>query len=524
MELTTVSLRSFRIPSNPSFLSSAFAPTRLVLVRSTSPYLKISSQLGKIKPLSKKLKVSEKTVTNEVEKEILSEDVLVIETKQPNSSVLLNVEVTPAICQDCYKNVIDGVARRSKIPGFRPGKKVPENILVNYVGRDQLQRATIESILKRTLPSATSSMKGRVLKDSIRIVTKFSEMNESFSLQNSLRYDVVADVAPVISWSSEYKNMKIVVEIDNIINAEVACELEIKRRHKAMGALKIVTDRGLEVGDLVVLDIFAKKIKEDASEGESIPSAERIGFHFDTEEANNLLPGFLDSILGARQGETKIFNLLFPESWEQENLQGVNAGFTVVCKEIFYRELPALDDSTAEKLLPGSNTLSEVRESILEKCREMEQDARDQATDNAILRQLREIVELEIPQTLFEEQGRQLYGAKLLQIQANQKLDEQQLAFLTSEKTVKEYLESQRANVSNIIKQMLAVGEIFKCENLQFSTEEMVKEVENSLAEFKRHNQDYDEERVKDQVQEMLEGAKVLEWLRENSDIQYVDV
>lgn len=87
MELTTVSLRSFRIPSNPSFLSSAFAPTRLVLVRSTSPYLKISSQLGKIKPLSKKLKVSEKTVTNEVEKEILPEDVLVIETKQPNSSV-----------------------------------------------------------------------------------------------------------------------------------------------------------------------------------------------------------------------------------------------------------------------------------------------------------------------------------------------------------------------------------------------------------------------------------------------------
>lgn len=55
-----------------------------------------------------------------------------------------------------------------------------------------------------------------------------------------------------------------------------------------------------------------------------------IGFHFDTEEANNLLPGFLDSILGARQGETKIFNLLFPESWEQENLQGVNAGFTVI--------------------------------------------------------------------------------------------------------------------------------------------------------------------------------------------------
>lgn len=34
----------------------------------------------------------------------------------------------------------------------------------------------------------------------------------------------------------------------------------------------------------------------------------------------------------------------------------------------------------------------------------------------------------------------------------------------------------------------------------QFSTEELVKEVKNSIAEFKRHNQEYDEERVKEQV------------------------
>lgn len=35
---------------------------------------------------------------------------------------------------------------------------------------------------------------------------------------------------------------------------------------------------------------------------------------------------------------------------------------------------------------------------------------------------------------------------------------------------------------------------------MQFPTEELVKEVENSIAEFKRQNQEYDEERVKDQV------------------------
>jgi hypothetical protein len=31
-----------------------------------------------------------------------------------------------------------------------------------------------------------------------------------------------------------------------------------------------------------------------------------------------------------------------------------------VCKELFYRELPEMDDSLAGKLLPGCNTIDEV--------------------------------------------------------------------------------------------------------------------------------------------------------------------
>lgn len=91
------------------------------------------------------------------------------------------------------------------------------------------------------------------------------------------------------------------------------------------------------------------------------------------------------------------------------------------------------------------------------------------------------------------------------------------------------FLENQRENIANIIKQNLAVGDIFKRENMQVEilawylpnlspvrefipslykcvalmqimTDELVKEVENSIAEFKQHNQDYDEDSVKAQV------------------------
>lgn len=64
-----------------------------------------------------------------------------------------------------------------------------------------------------------------------------------------VRYDVVVDVAPEVKWIPEdgYKNLKIVVEIDKEIDAQTAAEQELRRRHKVLGSLKIVVDRGLQV-------------------------------------------------------------------------------------------------------------------------------------------------------------------------------------------------------------------------------------------------------------------------------------
>lgn len=76
-----------------------------------------------------------------------------------------------------------------------------------------------------------------------------------------VRYDVVVDVAPEVKWNPEdgYKNLKIVVEIDKEIDAQTAAEHELRRRHKVLGALKIVVDRGLQVKTSVIdkVDIHA---------------------------------------------------------------------------------------------------------------------------------------------------------------------------------------------------------------------------------------------------------------------------
>ncbi|KAK7300014.1 hypothetical protein RJT34_10845 [Clitoria ternatea] len=541
MELCTRTFTSFLL-FNPS-ISSHSSNSSLLLRNTATPFKSNSLKLSTFTPYvhlfqpflyhhnSSPFTVlassssSSSSVAVGTEKDRLPAELKVTETEESNSSVRLHVEVPPLVCEDCYKRVIAEFMKQAKVPGFRPGKNVPESILVSYVGRKHVQKATIESILRRTLSHAMESVTGKALQDSVRIVTKFSEMEETYSSLGSLRYDVIVDVAPEIKWipdNNAYKNLKIVVEIDSDIDAHKASEQEFRRRYKSIGALKVVTDRGLQIGDVAVIDISATTIDQDESNVKNIPSAESKGFNFDTEYGDKLLPGFLESIIGIHRGETKSFPLVFPETWNQENLRGIHAQFTVECKELFYRDLPELDDSIAEKLLPGCTTVEQVKELLLQRCQEVEQTAREQATDNAILDQISKMVEVDIPQSLFEEQGRQLYGANLLEIQAKMKLSEQQLASLSSPKAVKEYLEHQKENITNLIKQNLAVGDIYRRENLEFSTDDLVKEVENSIAEFKRQKQEYDEERVKDQVQEILEGAKVLEWLREHADIQYV--
>ncbi|KAK2987043.1 hypothetical protein RJ640_004769 [Escallonia rubra] len=537
MELcsSTTTTPTFLRFKSPLLSPTSYLPLSKPLLRSNKPTLCLSKkpspssrQFSLLQHPSPRISIpqaasSPSAAALDTVKDPLPADIQVTETQEPNSRVRLSVEVPSAVCDDCYKRVINEFMKQAKVPGFRPGKRVPESILVSFVGKQHVLKATIESILKRTLSHAMFSVTGRALKDSIRILTKFQEMEKTYSSLNLLRYDVIVDVAPEVKWIPEdgYKNLKIIVEIDSDIDAERAAEQELRRRHKSLGSMRIVTDRGLQIGDVAVLDISATTSDQDGAGVQKIPSAESKGFHFDTEDGDKVLPDFLNSIVGIQRGETKSFPLVFPESWRQENLRGVHAQFTVECKELFRRDLPELDDSLADKLLPGCTTLEQVKESLLQRCKEVEQTAKEQATDNAILDQLRKMIEVDIPQSLFEEQGRQLYGSKLLEIQANMKLSEQQLASLSSPKAVNEYLENQKENIASVIKQNLAVGDIFKREKLQFPTEELVAEVENSIAEFKRHKQEYDDERVKEQVQEILEGAKVLEWLKEHADIQY---
>lgn len=67
----------------------------------------------------------------------------------------------------------------------------------------------------------------------------------------------------------------------------------------------------------------------DLPENVSLACLATAGFQLDTDEGGSFLPGFVEALIGINNGETRSFDLVFPETWEQESLRGLKARFTV---------------------------------------------------------------------------------------------------------------------------------------------------------------------------------------------------
>ena len=70
---------------------------------------------------------------------------------------------------------------------------------------------------------------------------------------------------------------------------------------RTLGTMRVVTDRGLEVGDQVVMDLDAV----NADTGEAIEGIKQNKFELDTGAARLNLPGLIDGIVGMKVGDER---------------------------------------------------------------------------------------------------------------------------------------------------------------------------------------------------------------------------
>lgn len=77
----------------------------------------------------------------------------------------------------------------AQIPGFRPGTSVPDSVLINFIGPEQIRSSAVEAVLKKTLPEAMSSVSSHVTTQNSNLFWIYTEIS-SFAVIAQKKYFV----------------------------------------------------------------------------------------------------------------------------------------------------------------------------------------------------------------------------------------------------------------------------------------------------------------------------------------------
>lgn len=319
---------------------------------------------------------------------------LKIQTEQDDQrQLLMTIEVPEDRVEKQMRQTARKLGKEVSIPGFRRGK-VPYPVLLKRLGRDVLRTEAIEDMLQNVFTEALDEVD-----PDIYAPANFDDME-----MEPLVLKFTIPLTPEVELGN-YRELRKEIEPVEITEEAIAEALErIQTQHQQLEDV----ERAVEVGDMVTLSGKGELLPaeegeaetEEADEAETAESESEVeDSDSDTEypednvifnsesvdlvmEDKQLFWGedFVNNVVGMSAGDEKTFNLTFPEDFEEEELAGREATFTISVLNVRSRNLPPLDDELA-KLEGTFETLDELRESVRE---ELQNNAESEAKNELI--------------------------------------------------------------------------------------------------------------------------------------------
>lgn len=262
-------------------------------------------------------------------------------------TVTVPVEAVEAACEESAKEL----ATEAKIPGFRPGR-ASYNVVKQRFGEQAILEHAVENLVRGTLVSA-------LLAENLETVGSPHFNVEKMAPGNELIYSAEIALMPSVKKLADYH--KLSVQKPGVEPTAALID-EAKRDLTRMQTKEVRAASGaaLQKGDKAVVNMGMKK------DGVTIEGGEGKNHGVYTAEAH-YIPGFVDQLLGMKEGDEKTFALSFPKEHYQKHLAGQNVDFTVRLNEIFTLETPALDDEFAKSV--GLKDAAELETKLRENLR-----------------------------------------------------------------------------------------------------------------------------------------------------------
>lgn len=435
----------------------------------------------------------------------------------PKSQVGLEIQVGKEECKAAWDSVLRDLQKRVNVDGFRAGK-VPKQVILARFGKERIRASACEEVIEKSIQKALEESGITAIGQAeFNSDGGVDEVIENYSPQSELTFKVKVDVWPQCNFIASYESLKVDAEEVPLDETLVDKAMEELRKKESFSVLS-PEGTTADIDKLIVVDMLGYYAKDDGSKGDRMPDiADGTNIEITLEEGK-FFEGFVNGIVGAAVGETRSVSIQFPETNPQPELAGKNAIFDVTVNAVKDVVLPELDDDFA-KQVSESASLEELRGKIRERLGTETELAREKNVNKAIEDKLANIVEIELPETLLENQVKKNFATMLSGFKDNGMSDSQVKAMVTKE-NYELYKTRGLDKAVRALKVNFSVSKIAKDLQLVPSTEEIDNQIALVRAELK--GQEFDEDKVRDQVESQLERDMVLRKLKETANINFV--
>jgi trigger factor len=437
----------------------------------------------------------------------------VIQEKRPGSRVGLKIVVEADRVKRSYEKTLRQLEQNIQIPGFRKGK-APRNLVVRQVGRERILASAVDDLISEAIQQAFKEAQLTPI-SRFELDDEVGQLLAQFNPEADFSFSGYVEVYPEAR-VGQYKGLTVTATRVDVKPEQIDQLIDRWRDQRA--TLLPVEDRPAQLGDVVVIDFAARD-----AEGNPLDEMTTQDFQLELKE-DNFIPGFVAGIVGMQLDETKEIAATFPDDYFRKELAGKTVTFTVCLREIKAKELPELDDAFVQEI-SSFQTVAELREHLQKR---LEQDALTQSEENletALLNAILETTEVDLPETLIEQETTQLL-AQSLQALRQEGIKPGELRKFLSElppETLNQLKERHRPEAIDRLRRTLALSAIVRQEQIAVGSTELDVEVEEVMAAYAQQGQRLDRERVRQAVYEGLLTNKVMAWLKSQTTVNWVD-
>ena len=394
-----------------------------------------------------------------------------------NRQTVLHIELEDEDLDPYLDRGYQRMAQRTVIPGFRKGK-APRTIVERYLGRESLLNEVLDSMV----PEVTSRAIDEQALDAVGLPKIDVLDTDPFTLK------AIVPLKPEVDLGA-YRGLRVPEVAVEFEDKHV--ELALDQIRQSMGSWEPV-DRSVQMGDTVTLDALGKA-------GDRTLLDDRDAVVFLDEHNTRPTLDFAEKLIGATIGERREFTVTIPDDYEDPEVAGQEASFSVSVIEIKERELPEMDDEFAKSYGDGYESLQALREKVEADLRAEADRRAEQEYREAVVDALVEGASVELSPVMVEHEVEHMEEERQRVLsRVNVRTDD----YLKSiGKTADEVRDEMEAAAAKRLARTFSLSTVTELEAVEASDDEVEERVRSLLEDS---GQESDEQQVTDELRSSI--------------------